>query len=121
MTFTDGEILYAADLESRLGDTGWVSMQSLGSGWTATYAKVRRVGAVVELVVDTLVRSSGTATIALIIPDGFRPTNNAARWPRIHTGAGTAATNSFLTPQGELVISAPVNGTAYYISHMWSV
>ena len=55
-----------------VGDTGWRSISVLiGNGWTGQ-ARVRRVGDVVDLRVETLNAAEATAGVYLALPAGFR-------------------------------------------------
>ena len=64
MTFTDGAILYAADLEAGLGDTGWVTSGiaiAAASGWTVNSYRLRRVGSRVTGVINVTNTAAITA------------------------------------------------------------
>lgn len=107
------------NLETVDVDSGWINL-SLGSGWTnygvggyPPLARVRKDG---DWVVceGTLLRATGAATTAFILPSGFRPKANLNPPTRYFNGAAVAAGTLLITAAtGAVSVEQPVNGSTY--------
>ena len=75
-TFTAGQILLAAQMNTQAGDSGWIRVAGgvgFQNSWTEFGAQVsyRLIGQVVVL---KGMLTSGTAATAFTLPSGYRPT-----------------------------------------------
>lgn len=71
ITFTSGDVLTAANMNTAAGDSGWLSISTFTNSWTGT-VRYRLIGQTVFL--NGTISGGASATAAFTLPVGYRPT-----------------------------------------------